>query len=74
MLPVFFAGSFAGTIIGQVDLIGNIVAVGTSTDGTTHVATSWSAKLLVTGSSLNAQGTWNSGDASGTCYWQRKSF
>jgi hypothetical protein len=62
-----FDGSFSGTITGNVDLSGNISAVGTTASGPLHVASSWSARLAVTGNSMSAQGTWNSGDAGGTC-------
>jgi hypothetical protein len=62
-----FDGSFTGTIVGNVDLQGNIMAIGTTTSGPVHVASSWSARLIITGNSMSGQGTWSSGDAGGTC-------
>ena len=51
-----FEGAYSGTIKGQVDLNGNLSAVGTASVGGASYVISWKGKLSVSGNSLSTNG------------------
>jgi hypothetical protein len=61
-----FGGQYSGDITGQVESIGNLIAIGTFTGGTTPVGSTWSARIVLSGKSLSVQGKFSGGDVSGT--------
>jgi hypothetical protein len=60
-----FEGAYSGTIAGQVDLIGNLIAVGTLSNGMIQFTSTWAASVTLTGKTLGVDGKWNSTQAWG---------
>jgi len=59
-------GKYSGNVVGQVDPLGNFIAIGTLTGGTTPVGSTWSAHISLSGKSLSVQGNWSGEYESGT--------
>jgi hypothetical protein len=60
-----FGGAYSGNITGQVDPIGNFVAIGMLSQGGIIIGTTWSARVTLSGKTLSAHGDWTSEEASG---------
>jgi hypothetical protein len=60
-----FGGAYSGNITGQVDPIGNFVAIGQLSQGGIIIGTTWSARMTLSGKTLSAYGNWASVEASG---------
>jgi hypothetical protein len=60
-----FGGAYSGNITGQVDPIGNFVAIGQLSQGGVIIGTTWSARMTLSGKTISAHGNWASAEASG---------
>jgi hypothetical protein len=61
-----FDGDYTGTIEGEVDLYGNLNAVGSAVVGGLNIDIIWQGTSTISGDSLSSEGTWTSPVASGT--------
>ena len=61
-----FSGSYVGTLIGNVDLNGNLEAIGSALVGGLNIQMNWHGTSTISGNTVNAQGTWTGPMASGT--------
>jgi hypothetical protein len=57
---------YAGTMTGEVDLIGNMIAMGGVSGSAAYTGATWSAHISISGSNMSVQGTWGGESASGT--------
>jgi hypothetical protein len=60
-----FTGNYAGTITGHVDESGNLNAIGNASLGGQYIQFIWQGTASITGTTINTQGTWSGGLASG---------
>jgi len=61
-----FTGSFSGSVVGQVDVLGNLNTTGTALIGGMNVEVRWEGTLTVSGNAMSGNGTWTGPFMAGT--------
>ena len=59
-------GGVADSVVGNVDLIGNLIAIGVDSASGTPLASSFGAKITISGNTMSVQGNFAGGSSSGT--------